>query len=231
MRHLKVKDSWGWRKLFLLRDDVRSHFFHKIGNGCMTSAWYDTWCDIGPLQNLVSFREISKAGFDEKSKVSDIMGVNGWSCPADWFVKFPSMMQIQVPLSIHRPDRLVWRANDGSEGEFSASNVWEAVRERKNVVVWKDVVWYPQCIPRHAFLVWLLIRHCLKTHDRLQAWDVSKKRTHFSCVFCSLQPDSHDHLFFECSYSRQVWSKVCVFANLPKHCRVVCYCYVVATSR
>lgn len=34
------------------------------------------------------------------------------------------------------------------------------------------------------------------------------------CVFCASQPDSHEHLSFECPYSQQVWHQVSVYAEL-----------------
>ncbi|GJZ73400.1 reverse transcriptase domain, reverse transcriptase zinc-binding domain protein [Tanacetum coccineum] len=40
------------------------------------------------------------------------------------------------------------------------------------------------------------------------------------CPLCDLVPDSHDHLFFECSFSSQVWSKVrvlCGMDAIPPH--------------
>ncbi|GKB37671.1 hypothetical protein Tco_0882613 [Tanacetum coccineum] len=36
-----------------------------------------------------------------------------------------------------------------------------------------------------------------------------------SCSLCNLQVDSHEHLFFDCDFSKQVWSKVKVFVGPP----------------
>ncbi|GJV61287.1 putative RNA-directed DNA polymerase [Tanacetum coccineum] len=44
----------------------------------------------------------------------------------------------------------------------------------------------------------------LKTQDRLSSWDVNGSLA-MSCPLCESQPDSHEHLFFECSFSMQVW--------------------------
>ncbi|GJW90626.1 retrovirus-related pol polyprotein from transposon opus [Tanacetum coccineum] len=51
----------------------------------------------------------------------------------------------------------------------------------------------------------------LKTQDRMRQWDVglSIDLNLLRCPLCDLVPDSHDHLFFECSFSTQVWFKVC----------------------
>ncbi|GKC06324.1 reverse transcriptase domain, reverse transcriptase zinc-binding domain protein [Tanacetum coccineum] len=39
----------------------------------------------------------------------------------------------------------------------------------------------------------------LKTQDMLRSWDLSSSLNAGSCLLCSSQPDSHEHLFFECT--------------------------------
>ena len=48
------------------------------------------------------------------------------------------------------------------------------------------------------------------TQDRMRQWDVGSNidLNLLRCPLCKVQPDSHDHLFFECAYSSQVWIKV-----------------------
>ncbi|GKE76352.1 hypothetical protein Tco_1542472 [Tanacetum coccineum] len=51
---------------------------------------------------------------------------------------------------------------------------------------------------------------------RLRQWDVgpSIDLNLLRCPLCDLVPDSHDHLFFECAFSSQVWSKVRVLCGM-----------------
>ncbi|GJX13601.1 reverse transcriptase domain, reverse transcriptase zinc-binding domain protein [Tanacetum coccineum] len=41
--------------------------------------------------------------------------------------------------------------------------------------------------------------------DTLMSWDLASTLVASTCPLCESQPDSHDHLFFDCSYSKQVW--------------------------
>ncbi|GJY61990.1 hypothetical protein Tco_0462647 [Tanacetum coccineum] len=43
---------------------------------------------------------------------------------------------------------------------------------------------------------------------------VSSRFVDLSCSLCDLQEDSHEHLFFECNFSKQVWFKVKRFTGL-----------------
>nr|GEU56739.1 hypothetical protein [Tanacetum cinerariifolium] len=54
---------------------------------------------------------------------------------------------------------------------------------------------------------------CLKTQDKLRAWD-NVDWSNLKCALCELQPDSHEHLFFNCSFAQQVWNRVKDLAGL-----------------
>ncbi|GJU09830.1 homeodomain-like protein [Tanacetum coccineum] len=214
---IKADVSWGWRKLLQLRDRVRPHMWFKIGNGEATSIWFDYWCDYCPLSRFLSPREISNAGYDTCSKVSDLMVHNAWNWPSSWLIKAPELGLVPTPsIQMDTSDVLQWRDSNGSISEFSVKKVWEAIRPRGEEVDWYRMVWFSHCVPRHAFLLWLVMRNSLKTQDRLKQWDVgiNTDLNLLRCSLCDLQADSREHLFFECSYSTQVWATVRRLASM-----------------
>ncbi|GJY18586.1 polypyrimidine tract-binding protein homolog 2 isoform X1 [Tanacetum coccineum] len=114
-------------------------------------------------------------------------------------------------------DKLWWKDMEGNLLKFSVAQAWQAIRPRAPEVEWFDVVWFLQCISRHAFLVWLLIGEKLKTQDKIRAWEVaySVSLEDMKCPLCNLIRDSHSHLFFECGISLQVWQRVKVLFYIP----------------
>ncbi|GJZ97284.1 reverse transcriptase domain, reverse transcriptase zinc-binding domain protein [Tanacetum coccineum] len=74
----------------------------------------------------------------------------------------------------------------GSSQPFSISIVWECIRPRGDEINWCEVVWFSQCIPRHAFHIWLVIKRKLKTQDSLRQRDVSRNTNLnlFQCPLC-----------------------------------------------
>ncbi|GKB52217.1 putative reverse transcriptase domain-containing protein [Tanacetum coccineum] len=58
-------------------------------------------------------------------------------------------------------------------------------------------------------MVWRSIR---PRSNKVTWVDVSPLIT--SCPLCELQPDSHEHLFFECSFSQQVWNHMKTYAGM-----------------
>ncbi|GJY25397.1 putative RNA-directed DNA polymerase, eukaryota, reverse transcriptase zinc-binding domain protein [Tanacetum coccineum] len=208
---LKNYASWGWRKLIRIRDLVRPFFWSKIGNGHGTSVWFDRWCNECPLIRYLSPRDVSHEGFSLLDKVSDMVSNEGWKWPQSWLLKAPILGQLNTPLlDTNMEDTIWWRDGNGVLSKFLVKAAWEAFRARGTITTWHRIVWFSQNIPRHAFLLWLIMRNSLKTQDKLRQWDVGigSDLSQVTCVFCSSQPDSHTHLFFECQFSAQVWTSI-----------------------
>ncbi|XP_019232377.1 PREDICTED: uncharacterized protein LOC109213078 [Nicotiana attenuata] len=71
-------------------------------------------------------------------------------------------------------------------------------------VAWKSLNMRPCHVPKYQFILWLTLQKRLTTADRLAKWGIQVLR---NCVLCvSDAEETHSHLFFECEYSRQLWS-------------------------
>ncbi|GJR09250.1 RNA-directed DNA polymerase, eukaryota [Tanacetum coccineum] len=90
-------------------------------------------------------------------------------------------------IDISRHDSMRWCDLNGNLSDFSVKCAW-----------------------RHAFHIWLVMRRCLKTQYKLRPWDVDAQTdvSQLRCSLCGSQQDSHEHLFFECSYSSKVWNYI-----------------------
>ncbi|GJZ40645.1 protein LAZ1 [Tanacetum coccineum] len=165
----------------------------KIGNGLKSSLWYELWCAQSPLHQYITPRDIAREGHNLRMCVVDI---------------------------ISDDDCMRWRDGHGNVTEFSVKCAWEALRPRGLEIPWYSTVWFPHCIPRHKFYLWLLMRTSLKTQDKLRPWDVDPTTdlAVLRCSLCGVQMDSHEHIFFECGYSSKVWSlirKLAGMENVP----------------
>ncbi|XP_022040145.1 uncharacterized protein LOC110942657 [Helianthus annuus] len=198
---------WSWRKILQLRPIVRKFFWSEIGNGSATFAWHDNWSEIGPLDQFLSPRMIASAGFNMESKVSDVYSDTSWSWPVAWRDLYPVLIQLDgISLQPNKLDKVLWRQGN-QKHVFSSSRVWDSVRFHAVEVDWCRLVWFGQCIPRHAFLLWLIMRRKLLTQDKILSWDLSRRKNMnmMCCLLCYANHDSHTHLFFECKFSTQVW--------------------------
>ncbi|XP_071739070.1 uncharacterized protein [Rutidosis leptorrhynchoides] len=154
---------------------IRQFFGYRLGNGDTASAWFDNWCDLGPLCHVIAREDITNAGYSPQAKVSDVFSVD-FVWPSAWIEKYPSLATFCKPVLDDTRDRLVWKSYDGDRNA-SISCIWESIRPHAQVVSWFDVVWFNQCIPKHAFVMWLLMGEWLKRQDRLKPWELRNNPT------------------------------------------------------
>ncbi|PWA70076.1 reverse transcriptase domain, Reverse transcriptase zinc-binding domain protein [Artemisia annua] len=100
---------WGWRKLLALRPKVRPFIWYNINNGKNTSIWFDMWSDLSPLRDMITPREIVRAGLNLKDSVYDVIDNGNWKWPADWLPKYPTLFTLPVPFLHDTNDTLVWQ--------------------------------------------------------------------------------------------------------------------------
>ena len=70
-----------------------------------------------------------------------------------------------------------------------------------------------QYLPKFAFIAWMAILNRLPTMDRLQAWGMEVEGT---CVLCKQDMENRNHLFFGCSFSRNIWKGVLELCGLRR---------------
>ncbi|GJW24117.1 reverse transcriptase zinc-binding domain-containing protein [Tanacetum coccineum] len=138
--------------------------------------------------------------------VVDMIKNGAWQWPNEWKNEFPSTMQILVPnLEETKDDKLVWKNNNGKECKFSIRDVYKDMRFQSTKIKWAKLVWFSQCIPKQAFILWMVIQGKLMTCDRMAKWGSYNMTV---CALCKRNDESHDHLFFNCKFSNDIWKQL-----------------------
>ncbi|GJY44437.1 reverse transcriptase zinc-binding domain-containing protein [Tanacetum coccineum] len=124
---------------------------------------------------------------------------------------FPVLQQIQVPnLHDNVSDEAVWVTRTGKETKFVTKSVWKDMCSNEPKVIWNSVVWFSQCVLKHSFVLWIAVQSRLMTQDKVLVW---KPNEIMKCAFCSQCPDSIEHLFFTCAYSKSIWDDMQMLLN------------------
>lgn len=186
-----------------LRTDFRRFIIHRLGDGRDTSLWFDNWCNLGPLSNIFSSREMANLELSRDLKVADLMVNDSWAWPEGMVIKCPALANFKPQLTPSIRDKVVWHAINGIDFGFKSDVVWECIRPVKPKVCWGSLIWFSNCVPKHAFILWLAIKRRLTTQDQLLNWQTVGD---VKCGFCELQPDSVDHLFFGCNFNTLILS-------------------------
>ncbi|XP_039002771.1 uncharacterized protein LOC120129314 [Hibiscus syriacus] len=80
-------------------------------------------------------------------------------------------------------------------------------------VKWHKVVWFPMHIPKHSFIAWMAILNRLPTADRLIQMGIGVDD---KCRLCSVEAETRNHIFFECSYSKAAWGIITRLCNVDR---------------
>ena len=96
--------------------------------------------------------------------------------------RYEGLVEIQARLpeiKLGFVDIPIWTAS--RKGVFVSFDTWEVLREKKEPVSWWKLVWFPYAIPKHAFILWLVMKGRLSMGDRLLSWGYKRD---VNCVFC-----------------------------------------------
>ena len=200
-------NSWTWRKVLQLRPLYRPLFKYIMGDGLNISLWFDNWLPSGPIHSHMGDRVIYDAGLARNANVAVIIHEHHWQWPVANSSDLLALKEETQALSFHPSglqDSIFWLPS--SSGLFSTSSAWEQLREYKNPVPWRHIVWFPGSIPKASFILWLAVKKKLGTQDRLHNLPPGAR-----CLLCNSQQETHDHLFFDCSFSSHIWSSLCLF--------------------
>ncbi|KAL2894836.1 LINE-1 retrotransposable element ORF2 protein [Bienertia sinuspersici] len=102
-------------------------------------------------------------------------------------------------------DDLLEKQIDLHSHTYSIKQVYNSLTHTGGKVHWDKVVWNRAALPKHQFLMWLSIRGRLLTRDRLSRLGMSTETT---CCLCQSGEETHLHLFFQCSFSRECLSRL-----------------------
>ena len=199
--NIPSSSSWSWRKILQSRSWCKGLFVPLIGNGMTTFLWLDYWLLNGRrLCDILPFRMLSTPELPWNAKVSDII-TNGRLAPPPCH---QDLQQIWNSINIHpqilHTDTCIWQGN--SSGRFTIDSAWDLLRDARPRGTKYHLIWFPGHTPRHAFILWIASMDRLYTIDRLLCHRIINVST---CILCGQHAETHDHLFFQCTYSSEVW--------------------------
>ncbi|GAV65869.1 zf-RVT domain-containing protein [Cephalotus follicularis] len=204
----KQSHSVTWKNILSLRAQVAANLVYSVGINSSWSLWHDPWFQNFPLFSRLGSKVIYDSGLSRDATVSEVILDSAWNWPDN----VEQLREISIPcadIPIGQHDSISWH----SKGRpFSFKSAWESIRASHSGVPWAKIVWFKGAIPSHAFCLWLSFHKAHLTKDKLQNIGL------IQCSLCSFgcgQQESMNHLFFECPFTKSVWSKVLEFNICP----------------
>ncbi|WZZ40579.1 hypothetical protein YC2023_036838 [Brassica napus] len=203
--------SMSVRSMLQLKQELHDFLRCSIGDGKTTLFWFDYWTELGPLLTLFGPSGPRSLRIPLSATVSQAVSDGHWNLPPARS-EFAETLQVilstlPVPCDTNGSDVYLWRNQSGGFGtSFSSRVTWERIRTPLPSVQWHSVVWFKEEIPRCSFISWTAFLGRLPTRDRLISWGIYVPP---GCVLCSSADETHDHLFFECTFASAAWLRFC----------------------
>lgn len=197
--------SWMWRKLLKYRSQAKEFHRKEVNSGTHTSFWFDSWCSLGRLYDLLGDRGYIDLAIRSTATVAEALSTHRRR-------RHRQQILIDTEEELERlrsrgprndMDISLWRCKEGKYKQtFSSKDTWNQMREVAQIRGWHKGVWFTHATPKYSFIVWLAAHNRLSTGDRMMVWNASIDP---QCVLCQAQFETRNHIFFTCSYSSHVW--------------------------
>ncbi|XP_050207634.1 uncharacterized protein LOC126657053 [Mercurialis annua] len=157
-------------------------------------------------KQLLNNRKNVNAEVPKNAKVLKLWRNNNWVLP-DPIDEDTSnawdYIKANFKIDNNREDVIEWKA--GANGKFSIKSAFKHLCPDKAKVEWSSLIWSGGHIPRFSFVSWVAIRRRLLTKDKLKMWNVIQDD---NCSLCRSNPETAQHLFFDCVISADIWKRV-----------------------
>ena len=183
-----------------------------IGNGALTSLWYDHWVGDKPLY---LYDEVDIPSFMEHWRVSSLITNNNWNpsrLPSSFPITLKNLIQtIPLPTFTNTPDSFYWRFS--KNGLFSVKSAYHNSIPPAPLPTFPWMkLWKIHSPYKYKMLLWNLI------HQILPVGEILHMKVHSfnpNCPRCLTAVESHLHLFRDCPSSALLWSSILSSNILP----------------
>lgn len=199
-----------------LRDTARPFITCTVKSGNRASFWHDNWTGLGSLLAIVGVLGPQVFGIPTDSRVCDTVKDGAWRVSNS---RHPLLCLLRNCLPLLPPnvnsdehDFYEWQLSPTeSTTGFSSSKTWLRLNPPPPPVPWFTVVWFKEKVPKYSFITWLLLRERLAIRDRLRHWEMVVPS---ACLLCGVTDESMQHVFFNCSYSSELWTAAFVHSGI-----------------
>ncbi|XP_009779248.1 uncharacterized protein LOC107791302 [Nicotiana tabacum] len=96
---------------------------------------------------------------------------------------------------------------------ITISNIYKMLRKDHQKVHWRKLICNNGGMPKWTFILYMAILGKMNTRDRLARWGVTNE---LLCPMCKVEEESLEHMFFKCSFTAAIWSKVLQWMGITR---------------
>uniref|UniRef100_J3NA39 CCHC-type domain-containing protein n=1 Tax=Oryza brachyantha TaxID=4533 RepID=J3NA39_ORYBR len=180
-----------------------------VGNGTTVNFWKAHWLPGGSIMNSRKclFSHVEKSnltvadGVHNNRWVRDIKGAPSNVAIAEYFAVWDEVQQMM--LNPEQEDAVMWKT--ATNGCFSVAEAYKFFFAANTLVVCGKINWKSHVPTKIKFFMWLAERGRCLTADNLaqRGWPHQA-----GCRLCSAAQESCAHLFVDCRFTNEVWTRL-----------------------
>lgn len=188
-----------------MREVAKTFYRKEVENSRHISYWYDKWSTKGVLFDILGDRGIIDMGIKREATVEEAV-ISARRRKRHRTLELneieEELLAVKEKMRSNAEDVALWKRKSDFKPTFSTQETWMLIRDTKSTCNWEKGIWFSQASPKFSFITWLAKLDRLSTMDRVSRWSQDIDET---CVLCKNAVETRNHLFYECSYSGQVW--------------------------
>ena len=202
--------SFWWKDILRLNLLFRGIAKCTIGNGQSVCFWGDIWMNdqiiATKYPRLESFAKSEEISVYAVMQAEDFDSLFMLPFSNEAYAEFVSLQEELQIMEYDEEGVDNWSPIWGDK--YSSKRFYSyAFKELDAHPIFK-IIWKCKCSPRVKFFAWLILVDRLNTKDMLQRRHLNIQGTP-TCVMCAAGSlETIEHLFFECSFAQDCWSKL-----------------------
>ncbi|GJY87327.1 hypothetical protein Tco_0501955 [Tanacetum coccineum] len=157
---------------------------------------YDSW----GWKILLAIRDLIRDNVKSiigDMKVNEMIYNGKWRWPEEWYVRFPMITNIAVPVLVDEiADRIIWRDRNGKDMKFSVHTAYNDMTDQHPVVTWWKLIWFSQYVTCASRTLKILITSSSNVPSQ-KAYGLRSivRRTAFAACIYSIWQERNGRIF------------------------------------
>ncbi|CAN1761930.1 Transposon TX1 uncharacterized 149 kDa protein [Linum perenne] len=203
------RPSFVWKSILAAQDVVRRGYRWRVEDGSKLGVWKEPWLrddDNCYLETVPSLQL-------NDLTVKDLVVPNLWVWDDALLTQFFCARDVQVIRQMAPPkedgeDARIWKHENN--GRYSVRSAYRVAMEEIAGIAGLHVgvpwtkLWSLNIPPKSKHHLWIMARGVLPTRRALQYRGIQLDN---SCVCCSLEPESLEHILFRCRVATECWTR------------------------
>ncbi|MQM22137.1 hypothetical protein Taro_055185 [Colocasia esculenta] len=204
-----IQPTEGRKSYGIAGDTIRSHSHAASGTSGMDNTMDKLQARIRSLSHGDRIRH--HLGIPCNITCATFIQNGQWHLPPPTAIEMFDIWPIIMRTPLTQADAITWK-----HGMFSTKEVWSRLRYQHQKVGWADWVWKAPTVQRFSLTCWQAVMHKLPTHNNLRKRGMIIPSR---CILCCNAEECEDHIFFQCSYSIEIWEKILHRLNIRRRPR------------